>query len=111
MLDFTITLSTAQLDDTGVDKSAKEILAGLQDCKVGLTCAWNNTATTGSVPVLLTSDHTVARTVVIPMPGGTGATITYTGLIIQTAVTRAAGGKLEFKADIDLSNGTLAAWS
>ena len=106
--DFTLPITFATQDVTGIDKAAMERLALLTDLKASIKGFFNN-ASSHIHPVLSTG-QTVARQVVITIVGS-GGTLTFTGLIDNYTITRAATGALTTSASISLSNGTAPAWS
>ncbi len=107
--DIVLDLPFATQDVTGLDKSAHERLALLADTKL-TGKGFHNNATDRLHPVL-TVGQTTPRQVVITFPGGAGAVMTFTGLVASYKLTRAASGALTPDFTIELSNGTVGAWT
>lgn len=107
--DITLDLPFATQDVTGLDKSAHERLALLADTKLTGKGVHNNAA--NRIHPVLSTGQTTARQVVITFPGGAGSVMTFTGLISDYKLSRAANGSLIPDFTIELSNGTVGAWS
>lgn len=107
--DVTLDLPFATQDDTGLDKSAHERLALLADTKLTGKGVFNNAS--NRIHPVLSTGQTTARQVVLTLPGGAGSVMTFTGLISDYKVSRATNGSLVPDFTIELSNGTVGAWS
>lgn len=107
--DLTLDLPVALQDVTGLDKSAHERLALLADTKLTGKGVHNNA--TDRIHPVLSIGQTTARQVVITFPGGAGSVCTFTGLIADYKLTRAASGSLIPDFSIELSSGTVGAWT
>ena len=107
--DLDIDLPFATLDDTGLDKSAHERLALLADTKMAAKGVHNNAS--NRIHPVLSVGQTTPRQVVCTFPGGAGSVITFTGLISDYKLTRAANGSLIPSFTLELSNGTVGAWT
>lgn len=91
-------------DITGLDKSAVERLLLRADCTGSMTGVFN-TAASMSHATLKTPG---SKTVVIAYPG---ATLTFTAVFTNYAVTMGADGSLVWTVNFSLSSGTAAAWT
>lgn len=107
--DLTVDLPFATQDTTGLDKSAHERLALLSDVKLTGKGVHNNA--TDRIHPVLSIGQTTPRQTVITFPGGAGSVMTFTGLISDYKLTRAAGGSLVPDFAQELSNGTAGAWT
>jgi hypothetical protein len=102
-------MPVALQDVTGLDKSAHERLALLQDTKLTAKGFHNNAA--NRIHPVISTGQTTARQTVITFTGGAGATMTFTGLISSYKLTRAANGSLVPDFVQELSNGSVGAWT
>jgi len=91
-------------DITGLDKSAVERLLLRADCTGTLNGVFN-TASSMSHATLKTPG---SKTFVIAYPG---ATLTFTAVTTNYAVTMGTDGSLTWSTNWGLSSGTAAAWS
>jgi hypothetical protein len=108
--DLSLPITFAVQDDTGIDKSAIERLALLTDIKGAFKGFHNNAATTG-IHTVISNGQTTPRQAVVTLPGGAGATLTWTGLLDNYTIARAQTAALTNSWTLSLSNGTAPAWS
>lgn len=110
---FAINTPSGIQDVTGVDKSAMERLHLLGDGQVPLNGVFNNAASTGSHTVLKNyrtlAASQLGRTVTFTIP--TSNTIAMEMIGDAYNVTRAPDGSLVWTMTMNLSNGTVPAWS
>lgn len=102
---FTVDTPSGVQDVTGLDKSAMERILLRADCTGSLTGVFN-TAASKSHATLKTPG---SKTFVIVYPGT--ATLTFTAVTTNYALSMGADGSLTWSADWALSSGTAAAWS
>lgn len=99
-------------DVTGVDKSAFERLLLLSDFQLGLTGVAFNTASNAAHDVfktVATQAGTVTRTISIVFAGG--GTVSAECVPTDYTISRNQDGSLGWTAQLQLANGTAAAWS
>ncbi len=106
---FDIDVSYALDDTTGIDKSAHERLALLGDTKVTLVGKLNNSS--NRIHPALSGTQSAAKQIIITPPGGAGTVMTFTGICSDYKLTRPTSGAGNISANIELSNGTVGAWS
>ena len=107
--DLTLDMPFATQDTTGLDKSAHERLALLADTKLTAKGVHNNAS--NRIHPVISTGQTTPRQTVITFTGGAGATLTFTGLLSDYKLTRAANGSLVPDFTQELSNGVVGAWS
>lgn len=107
--DFTLPITFATQEVTGIDKSAMERLALLVDSKPAFKGFHNNAA--DRLHPVISTGQTTARQIVLTLPGGAGATYTATVLFSNYTITRAQTAALTNSITGELSNGTAPAWS
>lgn len=91
-------------DVTGLDKSAMERLMLRADCTGSATGVFNTTASMSHATLKTPG----SKATVIGFPG---ATLTFTALWTNYAVSMGADGSLTWSANWALANGTAAAWT
>ena len=91
-------------DITGLDKSAIERLLLRADCTGTMTGVFNTTASMSHATLKTPG----SKTFVIGFPG---ATLTFTAVTTNYAVTMAEDGSLVWSVNWALSSGTAAAWT
>ena len=92
-------------DITGIDKSAMERLVLRADCSGTLTFFFNTTASRSHATLKTPG----SKTFVIVFPGP--ATLTFTAITTDYALTMGTDGSLSGTAPWSLSSGTAAAWT
>jgi hypothetical protein len=92
-------------DVTGLDKAAMERLLLRADCTGSATGVFNTTASMSHATLKTPG----SKTTVIVFPGP--ATLTFTALWTNYALSMAADGSLTWSANWSLSSGTAAAWT
>ena len=102
--------SIAMLDDTGINSSAHERLAGLADSKLQYTGFWNNAAGGQHAVVSALNGLAVRALWLGSATEGDGLAFGMSGLLTNYPATRAANGTLTAKPMIDGYNGDLADW-
>ena len=107
--DFSIPITFAVQDVTGIDKSAQERIALLVDSAPSFKGFHNNA--TDRLHQVVSTGQTVPRQIVATLPGGAGAVLTETILLDSYVLTRAANAALTNTVGGKLSNGTAPAWS
>lgn len=103
--DFSVDTPYGEQDITGLDKSAVERLLLRADCTGTLNGVFN-IASSMSHATLKTPG---SKTFVIVYPGS--ATLTFTAVTTNYAVSMAADGALTWSVNWALSSGTAAAWT
>ena len=89
---------------TGLDKSAVERLMLRADCSGSMNGVFNTTASKSHATLKTPG----SKTFVIGYPG---ATLTFTAVTTNYAVTMAEDGSLVWSVNFALSSGTAAAWT
>ena len=107
---YGINVAQELLDTTGLDKSARERLTGMSDGDVTLTGTFNP-ASNKSHDVFKT--RTTARTVDIRIGGNTSGypKLAMEMMVASYNIARDTSGTLTWTATLNLSNGTVPAWS
>jgi hypothetical protein len=107
---YGINISQELLDTTGLDKSARERLTGMSDSDVTLTGTFN-AASNKSHDVFKT--RTTARTFDLRVGGNTSTNpkLAMEMMIASYNISRDSSGALTWTAGLNLSNGTVPAWS
>ena len=107
---YGINISQELLDTTGLDKSARERLTGMSDGDVTLTGTFNK-ASNKSHDVFKT--RTTARTVDIRIGGNTSGypKLAMEMMVASYNIARDTAGTLTWTATLNLSDGTVPAWS
>ena len=95
-------------DITGLDKSAMERLLLLSDFNLDVEAVWNPVANPSSWGVFSTYTDNDTRTVVIVVGG---KTLTAECVLSNVSWNRAADGAFTVSANLQLANGTAAAWT
>lgn len=102
---FTVDTPYGEQDITGLDKSAMERLLLRQDCTGTLNGVFNVTASMSHATLKVPG----SKTFVIVYPGS--ATLTFTAVTTNYAVSYGQDGSLTWTANWALSSGTAAAWT
>ena len=105
---LTISTPRAELDITGLDKSARERLLLLADMLVGLNGVFNVTANASHDVFKTVPSTSVARTVTETIGGKTLAGELY---FTDYNLTRGADGSFTFTAPGVLADGTVPTWA
>ena len=107
---YGVNISQELLDTTGLDKSARERLTGMSDADVTLTGTFNS-ASNKSHDVFKT--RTTARTVDIRIGGNSSSNpkLAMEMMVASYNISRDTAGTLTWTATLNLSDGTVPAWS
>ena len=107
---YGLNIAQELLDTTGLDKSARERLTGMSDGDVTLTGTFNS-ASNKSHDVFKT--RTTARTVDIRIGGNTSGypKLAMEMMVASYNIARDTAGTLTWTATLNLSDGTVPAWS
>ena len=107
---YGINVAQELLDTTGLDKSARERLTGMSDADVTLTGTFN-AASNKSHDVFKT--RTTARTFDLRVGGNSSGypKLAMEMMIASYNIARDSAGTLTWTATLNLSNGTVPAWS
>ena len=107
---YGINIAQELLETTGLDKSARERLTGMSDADVTLTGTFN-AASNKSHDVFKT--RTTARTVDIRIGGNTSGypKLAMEMMVASYNIARDTAGTLTWTATLNLSDGTVPAWS
>ena len=107
---YGINIAQELLDTTGLDKSARERLTGMSDGDVTLTGTFNS-ASNKSHDVFKT--RTTARTFDLRVGGNTSSNpkLAMEMVIANYNIGRDSGGVMTWTATLNLSDGTVPAWT
>ncbi len=107
--DFTLPITFAVQDTTGLDEAAMERLPLLVDSAPSFKGFHNNA--TDRLHQVVSTGQTTPRQIVVTLPGGAGAICTETVLLDNYTITRAQSGALTASVGSKLSSGTAPAWT
>lgn len=107
-----VNLPTNLIETTGIDKSAPERIAGLQDSSVTLNGPFNDAAASGAHFVMGTG-RTTARTLTIALNGNTTGNPKFTGEYILESYDVAVGDDraVTYTAVLQLNDGVVPEWT
>lgn len=105
---LSISTPRAELDVTGLDKSAHERLLGLADISETLNGVFNDAANASHDVLKTVGSSSAVRTVTNTV---SGKTLAFEGLITDYNLTRGADGSLTWTAPIVLADGTAPTWA
>jgi len=110
IVDYGINLSQELLETTGIDKSARERLAGVSDGDISLNGVFNAAA---NMSHAVFSNRTGTRTVTIQVGGATTGNPELSGeyLVADYNMTRGTDGSLNWTATLNLQSGTVPTWT